>query len=95
MELSCSNITKFLMFFYILGNGTFRPKLKKKKKKKKKIPPQKTPYILALYFSFSYIFRNGNLHFSAQGQKNKKNSPRENLYFLRQKLFLYFGKWEP
>ena len=41
MELSCSNITKFLMFFYILGNGTFRPKLKKKKKKKKKIPPKK------------------------------------------------------
>ena len=32
MELTCSNIKKFLIFSYISGNGTFQPKPKKQKK---------------------------------------------------------------
>ena len=38
IELSRSNIKKFLNFSYVLGNGTFRPKLKK-------IYAKKIPYI--------------------------------------------------
>ena len=38
IELSRSNIKKFLNFSYILGNGTSRPKLKK-------IYAEKIPYI--------------------------------------------------
>ena len=117
MELSSSNIKKN----YISGNGTvhFPAQAQRNKKirplkipyvskisssniKKKKL--ESFSYILSKK-NFSYISRNGTLHFSARARKIKKIHPEKNfLYFrktlkklhifLKRNLYLCFGKGE-
>ena len=86
MELSSSNIKKFLIFSYISGNGT--------------PPPKKIPYISGSGNpkKASYISGNENLHCSAQARKfliiQETETPKKTSLFSHKKASFIFRETE-
>ena len=94
MELSGSNIKKFLNFSYILGNGNPEKNFLYFRKRK----PEKASYISEMEL-LSPILKNKKTHPGKRSLYFRKwnfLTLRLNnfLYFLKRKPFLYFLKWD-